>query len=1022
VNENTTISVDTYTMNASTNVNPGLSLTINSTHFSVGATAAANGLSVRSGGTLTVAADWELDDLTQITLDGGGGVGSTLAEGGTLTVKSGGLISIQDRGNKIDTDVVLEEGADISVTHGGSVVLGDLDTGNDTITLAGGDITEMDPDCLVANKSTLVVTGDSKIKVTTFDWDSGPTIIEAGGILNIEVESIDDTSPKNRYDSATLRLQGGSLNVDNSENLWVMNARTYISGGSSILGDTMQIGADNGGSKGNLTVRAPGTANITAPLVFASDANVVIDENAILCTQTTTFESVNGTGNASFSGAGTWLLAGHNHINEPTIIHMEGGTLDFDNSAGGSVTPHNTDIDADLTVYAKSLDDYGFYGFSPSGPIYSHMNIAEGRQLDVHLDNPADFWTVNSQGVVNYNGGTPVSTFLAGADVHMDGTLNVTGQGHCGVKMAISGTVNIKDAGGNLKLDGGTNIFGGGTIHGPGTLTADSHTSIVGYGMIDADIAFPGSAGLYADNGVLRITGNILDAYYVGTDGDDGILEVANDWSTETSGASVRMKGGELRGATLTVGASTDIFGHGLVSARVINNGLIQTSSRGETLVLQTAGNDNLWDGSTKRGDLRAIYYATLELRDTGDYPFSGSITIDQGGTVFLNGFRMTLGSRSKLDLAGGALQYSGGPAMEIMGSVLVASGLGNSQIKTQGSPGGFLFKAGASVGLNGNLELNAETVVIEKDVTFSGSGVLMNQPGSTLQLGDGASLTGTLENRGDLVIGSSPGHVVGENFTQLADGTLHIEIAGMDTADRDTLRFSGDTRLAGTLDLSLLNGFVPSLGQTCFFLGAAAISGTFDNVIQPPTMPEGLKFEVNYAPSEVSLTVVSDGDAYGEWIDTFASLSDPADKLKTADPDGDGMDNLAEFALDGDPTNPAASGKIVGKIAPAGGADAMTLTFPMRVGATPAAGDPAGGELVFKQDTDGVTYTIQASNDLDAFTLTVAEVVGADAAAIQAGLPPLGAGWTYRTFRCPGPVPGDSGEFMRVRISAISE
>jgi len=29
-----------------------------------------------------------------------------------------------------------------------------------------------------------------------------------------------------------------------------------------------------------------------------------------------------------------------------------------------------------------------------------------------------------------------------------------------------------------------------------------------------------------------------------------------------------------------------------------------------------------------------------------------------------------------------------------------------------------------------------------------------------------------------------------------------------------------------------------------------------------------------------------------------------------------------------------------------------------------------------------------------------------------------LGAGWTYRTFRCPGPVPGDSGEFMHVRIS----
>jgi hypothetical protein len=47
-----------------------------------------------------------------------------------------------------------------------------------------------------------------------------------------------------------------------------------------------------------------------------------------------------------------------------------------------------------------------------------------------------------------------------------------------------------------------------------------------------------------------------------------------------------------------------------------------------------------------------------------------------------------------------------------------------------------------------------------------------------------------------------------------------------------------------------------------------------------------------------------------------------------------------------------------------------------------------------------------------------VTEVTGPDADAIQLGLPAPNPGWTYRTFRSPGPVAGDPGEFMRVEIS----
>jgi hypothetical protein len=67
---------------------------------------------------------------------------------------------------------------------------------------------------------------------------------------------------------------------------------------------------------------------------------------------------------------------------------------------------------------------------------------------------------------------------------------------------------------------------------------------------------------------------------------------------------------------------------------------------------------------------------------------------------------------------------------------------------------------------------------------------------------------------------------------------------------------------------------------------------------------------------------------------------------------------------------------------------------------------------------TPSLHYKTQASDDLSSFGLTVDRVSGADASAIQAGLPTLSPGWSYTTCRSPGPVAGDPREFMRLDIS----
>lgn len=139
--------------------------------------------------------------------------------------------------------------------------------------------------------------------------------------------------------------------------------------------------------------------------------------------------------------------------------------------------------------------------------------------------------------------------------------------------------------------------------------------------------------------------------------------------------------------------------------------------------------------------------------------------------------------------------------------------------------------------------------------------------------------------------------------------------------------------------------------------------------------------------------------EPYTAWIDGFASLTTPADKAKDADPDHDGMNNLQEFALDGDPTSGAANGKVRSRIEAVGADQALVITLPVRVGTGAAfAGSPS-----MTATRDQVIYTIQGSNALAVFDQPVSEIPVS-----SVGMPVLtDAAWAYKTFRLDGAVGG---------------
>jgi len=185
-------------------------------------------------------------------------------------------------------------------------------------------------------------------------------------------------------------------------------------------------------------------------------------------------------------------------------------------------------------------------------------------------------------------------------------------------------------------------------------------------------------------------------------------------------------------------------------------------------------------------------------------------------------------------------------------------------------------------------------------------------------------------------------------------------------------------------------------------------------------TPPTGYTIDYAYAGGTQIALVSLTSSPYDDWAiakgltGLTGSGTDPA---KEADPDRDGLTNSQEFAMDGNPMSGINDGKVMSKVAtlPSDSSRVLTLSIPVRVGATFNGPGDLVSDLI-----DGLTYSIQGSDDLNDFTsMAITEITGTDATSVQSSLPPLSsAAWIYRSFRSPGSVnDGDSRDFLRIKV-----
>ena len=193
-------------------------------------------------------------------------------------------------------------------------------------------------------------------------------------------------------------------------------------------------------------------------------------------------------------------------------------------------------------------------------------------------------------------------------------------------------------------------------------------------------------------------------------------------------------------------------------------------------------------------------------------------------------------------------------------------------------------YGTGTTTTINTDFEKNGVVNIVAGNLLFTGNLIYGNDitlelgsgtfdTGETLILEPGAMLVGSgtlssnLVNGGTVSPGSSPGIInVDGNYTQESSGVLEIELGG-DVAGTgfDQLQISGAATLAGSLNISLIDEFVPSKGDTFEIITSTSLTGTFgenDNNISWPSLPAPLKWDIQYneSPGSVTISVIDGG------------------------------------------------------------------------------------------------------------------------------------------------------------------
>lgn len=343
-------------------------------------------------------------------------------------------------------------------------------------------------------------------------------------------------------------------------------------------------------------------------------------------------------------------------------------------------------------------------------------------------------------------------------------------------------------------------------------------------------------------DGTLVLTGNNTYTGYTAISNDGGTLQIGNNGTT---GSIASNTVSVLNNATLAFKRSDDVTYSGNISG---SGGLTKLGAGKLTL----SGNNNTYGGITLVSDgtlelsggtaignhSAVINNANIDLRSSqtvGSLAGTGRVGLISGDlTVGSNDTSTTysgiiVGQGGLVKIGNGTLTLGGGNTYT--GSTNVNSGtLALTNADSLGGDGLLDVHSGAAVNATslGNSAL-ANTLHNDGEVQAPTGNGLLRFTGNVS--GEG-SFTGNVEFSADYSPGNSPAITHLENA--IFDSTSHllIEIGGLIAGtDYDQVSVSGTATLGGSLDISWLNGFLLSPGDTFTVMTYGSYTGSFASI-----------------------------------------------------------------------------------------------------------------------------------------------------------------------------------------------
>jgi hypothetical protein len=771
---------------------------------------------------------------TALSLGTAGAPNLVLQGGGTLTLNtysspSGGSVYIEAAGtsygltnvnNTIQGEGVIGNGSLILTNEAGGVINANSTGSNQpgglstalTLNGSGG----------VTNAGLLEATNNGALQITNTVNNSGGNITANGSGASVQLYNGGD-------------IQGGTLNQLNGATLG-----TAVSNTATLDGST----------NGALTLSKGST--YTTPLNSQTQVLGTINNNG-------TIRLTGGSGtNTELTLISNTTLQGGGTVTLNTVSSIFGGSVYIQ---GNSLTLTNTNN----TIQGAGIIGNGSLTLVNGGTIFANspsQTLLINGSGDITNDGTLE---VASGSVLHVTNG-PFTKFsgttLTGGTYNVSGTLEIDQLGNTGgeivtndANIILNGTASsfVDDAGlnaltklatnaGSFDITGGQNFTTAGNFTNNGTLTVGSGSLFDVHGNLTNISGTTISGGTYDLAGTLKannavgLTTNSANIILTGTgelESENGV-NALTDLATNSSGASFTINGGAnfttagnfTNNGTLTVGSSTSKFD--------VKNTL--TNLSGTTL---SGGTYNV-TGTLQYGNTSAIATNSASITLTG----SSAQILDSSSANALGGLASNT-STGKFTVTGGQTLTDSATAFSNAGSLTV----GASSALTLSSATGTYTQTAGTTTVDG-------TLTSKGGMTFSGGSVFGNA--GTFNAGTNALTNSATFNIGNTTNAAGSEAVTG-GYTQGSTGVLDISIGGTTAGTQfDQLNISSAAKLNGTLNLDLINGFVPTVGETFDILNASSVTGKFPTVTGT-AINSTEEFTVAYNATNVTLDVVSD-------------------------------------------------------------------------------------------------------------------------------------------------------------------